>query len=108
MSAAHGEGLDELYEALKPLMPSQAAEEESGGDRGGRKPIPRDRPLRLAIIGQPNAGKSTLINALLDEERMLTGPEAGITRDAIAIDWTLAGPADQAVGYGRASGASRG
>jgi GTP-binding protein len=46
-----------------------------------------DRPLRLAVVGQPNSGKSTLINALIGEERMLTGPEAGITRDAISIDW---------------------
>ena len=49
------------------------------------------RPLRLAIIGQPNAGKSTLVNALLGEERVLTGPEAGITRDAIATDWSFGG-----------------
>jgi GTP-binding protein len=60
---------------------------EEGDDEDEEAPR-RDRPLKLAIVGRPNAGKSTLINALIGEERQLTGPEAGITRDAIAIDWT--------------------
>lgn len=78
ISAEHGEGLDELYDALLPYTEGKSGDE--GEDRG-------DGPLRLAIMGQPNAGKSTLVNALLGEERMLTGPEAGITRDAISTDF---------------------
>jgi predicted GTPase len=60
-----------------------------------------ERPLRVAIVGRPNAGKSTLINQMVGEDRMLTGPEAGITRDSISVDWDLARPAHQAVRYGR-------
>ena len=82
VSAEHGEGLEQIYDALHPYA-DQIAEEE-GEDHG-------DGPLRLAIIGQPNAGKSTLVNALLGEDRMLTGPEAGITRDAISTDFTWQG-----------------
>ena len=87
VSAEHGEGLDELYEALSPHVAkadAQAEEAELAEDD------PK-RPLKLAIIGQPNAGKSTLVNAMLGQERMLTGPEAGITRDAIASDWSYKG-----------------
>jgi GTPase len=80
ISAAHGEGMDDLYEALKSRLPVHGA--QTGEAEG------EDRPIRLAIIGRPNVGKSTLINALVGEERMLTGPEAGITRDAIAMDWS--------------------
>lgn len=82
VSAEHGEGLDGLYEALKPLV--SASEEEKPED---------GKPLKLAIIGQPNAGKSTLVNAMLGEERMLTGPEAGITRDSISSAWSWKGRA---------------
>ena len=85
ISAEHGEGLDDLYEALKPHV--GAAKEETEDSEAA------DRPLKLAIIGQPNAGKSTLVNAMLGEERMLTGPEAGITRDSIVSDWTWKGRA---------------
>lgn len=83
ISAEHGEGLDLIYDALLPYTEEKAGEEE-GEDRG-------DGPLRLAIIGQPNAGKSTLVNTILGEDRMLTGPEAGITRDAISSDFEWRG-----------------
>jgi GTP-binding protein len=81
LSAEHGEGIDELYERLKVHI---GVDDAAAADEA-------DRPLRLAIIGQPNSGKSTLINALLGEERMLTGEEAGITRDAISLDWQWQG-----------------
>ena len=86
ISAEHGEGLESLYDAVAPLMPEPetVSEEET-------EEAELTRPLRLAIIGQPNAGKSTLVNTMLGEERMLTGPEAGITRDAIATDWSWDG-----------------
>jgi GTPase len=80
ISAAHGDGMDDLYEALKLKLPAPG--DEMAGEEAD------SRPMRLAIIGRPNVGKSTLINALVGEERMLTGPEAGITRDAIAMDWS--------------------
>ena len=83
ISAEHGEGLDQLYDALLPYT-EEKREGEEGEDRG-------DGPLRLAIIGQPNAGKSTLVNTILGEDRMLTGPEAGITRDAISTDFEWRG-----------------
>ena len=92
MSAEHGEGLDALYEAIASHVPAPegpAGEEEAEAE--AEEPAEPERPLRLAIIGRPNAGKSTLVNALLGEERMLTGPEAGITRDAIASDWSFQG-----------------
>jgi GTPase len=76
ISAEHGEGLAELYERLAPFSGS--------GDPVASAP---DGALQLAIVGRPNVGKSTLINRLIGEERLLAGPEAGITRDAIAIDW---------------------
>jgi GTP-binding protein len=80
VSAEHGEGLDHLYDAILPYTEEKAV---NSGDDGEDRP---DGPLRLSIIGQPNAGKSTLVNALLGEERMLTGPEAGITRDAVSSE----------------------
>lgn len=81
LSAEHGEGLAELYEALQPLVDAEALE-------GGGEPSPE---LQLAIVGRPNTGKSTLVNHLLGEERLLTGPEAGITRDSISLDWEYDG-----------------
>jgi len=84
-SGAHGIGIDDLYEALKSHVENSAPEADDGEEGDA------DKPIRLAIIGQPNAGKSTLINKLIGEERLLTGPEAGITRDAIAIDWAYEG-----------------
>jgi GTP-binding protein len=80
-SAEHGEGVADLFEALLPHVDrdEEEAEEED--------PDSPDAILKLAIVGRPNAGKSTLINRLLEEDRLITGPEAGITRDSIAIDW---------------------
>jgi GTPase len=91
ISAEHGEGLDYIYDALELYAgpKSYAAEEDESEERFDPDidvPVDVTKPLRLAIIGQPNAGKSTLVNALLKEDRMLTGPEAGITRDAISSD----------------------
>src|SRR5437763_3793352 len=84
ISAQHGEGMGELYERLQPYA---VAPDE---DRGPPE-LPEEKPLQLAIVGRPNVGKSTLVNRLIGEERMLTGPEPGITRDAIAIDWAWHG-----------------
>jgi GTP-binding protein len=86
-SAEHGEGLVDLFEALRPYIdrPEDDLEEEEDPDSP-------DAPLKLAIVGRPNAGKSTLINKLLGQDRLITGPEAGITRDSIAIDWMWEGP----------------
>jgi GTP-binding protein len=85
MSAEHGEGLADLFEALIPHVPEPEEFEEDEDDSP-------DAPLKLAIVGRPNAGKSTLINRMLGEDRLITGPEAGITRDSIAIDWTWNDP----------------
>ena len=83
ISAEHGEGMGELYDALRALMPeppedAEASEADEDEDSS--------RPIRVAIVGRPNAGKSTLINHLVGEERLLTSPEAGTTRDSIAVD----------------------
>jgi len=86
ISAEHGEGMAELYAALAPALAPEPAEAASAEDAP-------EKPLKLAIIGRPNVGKSTLVNRLLGAERMLTGPEAGITRDAIAIPWEWQGRA---------------
>jgi GTP-binding protein len=100
LSAEHGEGLGELFDALLPFFPKEDEEEPfpdpdapegEGAEDGGE--ITPERPLQLAIVGRPNAGKSTLLNALIGEERVLTGPEAGMTRDAITVDWTWGGKA---------------
>ena len=82
ISAEHGEGTVDLFESLRPFIEREAddAEEELDEDDPAR-------PLKLAIVGRPNAGKSTLVNRMLGEERMITGPEAGITRDSISLDW---------------------
>ncbi|MBO0717148.1 MAG: ribosome biogenesis GTPase Der, partial [Rhizobiales bacterium] len=82
ISAEHGEGLAGLYEALRAALPEVIAE----ADHEQPRSAPDESPIRIAIVGRPNTGKSTLINRLLGEERLLTGPEAGITRDAIAVE----------------------
>ncbi len=91
-SAEHGLGLNELYDRIEPLLQrpppaaDQAPDEEAAAEDPGR-----EGPLQLAIIGRPNVGKSTLINRLIGEDRLLTGPEAGITRDSIAVEWEYKG-----------------
>ncbi|CAM5412634.1 GTPase Der OS=Afipia felis OX=1035 GN=der PE=3 SV=1 [Afipia felis] len=86
ISAEHGEGLSDLYDALKELMPEPAPDEVDDDDIDDEGDIDPTRPIRVAVLGRPNAGKSTLINQLLGEERLLTSPEAGTTRDSIAVD----------------------
>ena len=85
VSAEHGEGMGDLFEAMLPHMPEEVEEEPDDEDTF-------DGPLKLAIVGRPNAGKSTLINRMLGQDRLITGPEAGITRDSIAIDWDWPNP----------------
>jgi GTP-binding protein len=91
ISAEHGEGVADLFEALLPYLEREAAdaEPEPETDAEGRP----TGPLKLAIVGRPNAGKSTLVNKILGQDRMITGPEAGITRDSIAIDMEWQGRA---------------
>ncbi len=85
-SAEHGEGMDDLFQALLPHVERDEDEEELDEEDEGS-----DGPLKLAIVGRPNAGKSTLVNRMLGEDRMITGPEAGITRDSISVDWDWQG-----------------
>jgi GTP-binding protein len=80
LSAEHGEGMSELYDALRAACPYDDESDDEDEDDS-------DKPIRIAIVGRPNAGKSTLVNRLIGEDRLLTGPEAGITRDAIPVDW---------------------
>ncbi len=102
LSAEHGEGLNDLYSQLQPISdqfdllakeddtPDVDVSIDEDDDELGAVPVPSNaKPLQVAVVGRPNAGKSTLINQILGEERLLTGPEAGITRDAISlrIDW---------------------
>lgn len=105
ISAEHGEGMADLFEALRPYSEEAAARQAGAGwEREveaeeqlaeaaleGEEEEEERGPLQLAIVGRPNVGKSTLINRLLGEERLLTGPEAGITRDSIAVDWEFEG-----------------
>jgi GTP-binding protein len=89
LSAEHGEGLSDLYDAIRAALPEHTAAPAEDEDEEGAP----DRPIKVAVVGRPNAGKSTLINRLLGEERLLTGPEAGITRDAIAVEYAWKGRA---------------
>jgi GTP-binding protein len=95
LSAEHGEGLSELYDALVEIMPPAARidpDEESEpeplvlGEEEDGSELDLAKPLRIAVLGRPNAGKSTLINHILGQDRLLTGPEPGITRDSIGLD----------------------
>ncbi len=85
ISAEHGDGTSDLYDALAAIMPEPVdeLEDETDAPEAGDA---ETRPIRVAIVGRPNAGKSTVINQLLGEERLLTSPEAGTTRDSIAVD----------------------
>jgi len=80
ISAEHGEGVADLFEAIRPHVEHEHLEADEEVDE-------RNAPLKLAVVGRPNAGKSTLVNKMIGEDRMITGPEAGITRDSISIDW---------------------
>lgn len=91
VSAEHGEGLAELYAALAAIAPRSAFSDEETEEVDIAALPPEQRPVRLAVVGRPNVGKSTLVNRLLGEERMLTGPEPGITRDAIETAWRWKG-----------------
>lgn len=114
LSAEHGEGLAELYQAIVEALNEQGIDPYANEKLDEEKtrevdtgPVEGDleyefvdtdeeqddRPLRLAVVGRPNAGKSTLINFLVDEDRLITGPEAGLTRDSIAVDWEWDGMA---------------
>ncbi|MBC2667245.1 ribosome biogenesis GTPase Der [Novosphingobium flavum] len=90
-SAEHGQGLGDLFEALLPHLDDKQPDPEAEAEESEEDYDPK-AVLKLAIVGRPNAGKSTLINALLKEDRLLTGPEAGITRDSISIDWEWTDP----------------
>jgi GTPase len=110
LSAEHGEGLDELYHVLRPLAEGfeeraeaeapatdvTIAEDSETDNTDATEAAPdwaptEKRPLQVAVIGRPNAGKSTLINQIIGEDRLLTGPEAGITRDSISLPFTWNG-----------------
>ncbi len=95
ISAEHGEGMADLFTALLPHIEREGEEyeEEDEIDPEDEEALNR-APLKLAIVGRPNAGKSTLINSILKDDRLLTGPEAGITRDSISIDWEWTDPAN--------------
>ncbi len=101
ISAEHGEGMEDLLRRLEPVAAefAEAAEAEAGletvddtvDEAGEAAILPPGRPIQIAVVGRPNAGKSTLVNTILGEDRLLTGPEAGITRDAIAVNLDWAG-----------------
>ena len=94
LSAEHGDGMAELYSSLLEALPEQTAAPEDEEAEAPKKfddeedgsELDVTKPLRIAVVGRPNAGKSTLLNQILGENRLLTGPEAGLTRDAIGVD----------------------
>lgn len=104
ISAEHGLGMEDLYHLLDPYFPenekesaAEAEENENFDDLDDLEGLEDyafaqeeddpEKPLKIAIVGRPNVGKSTLLNAIVEDERVMTGPEAGITRDAISVDW---------------------
>lgn len=104
ISAEHGVGMEELYHALTPHFPEEEEEESNEGEEDDnfgnideiegqddfefeQEEDDPEKPIKIAIVGRPNVGKSTLLNAIVNDQRVMTGPEAGITRDAIAVDW---------------------
>lgn len=109
VSAEHGDGMGELYDALQAVLGPRGLPDEDGAEGDGadgadaetgladvaREGVSPDAPppalLQMAVVGRPNVGKSTLVNRLLREDRLLTGPEAGLTRDSIAVDWEFRG-----------------
>ncbi len=96
LSAEHGEGIADLFGGLWPIIGAKADAADAAAELAAEQDDDDEYvrgPLKLAIVGRPNAGKSTLINKLLGEDRLLTGPEAGITRDSIAVDWHWTDPA---------------
>jgi GTP-binding protein len=105
ISAEHGDGMEFIYEMLTPFFPEEKEEEEGSEESDGglgniddlegiedyqfeQEEDDPEKALKIAIVGRPNVGKSTLLNAIVQDHRVMTGPEAGITRDAIAVDWT--------------------
>src|ERR1700721_4737862 len=90
ISAEHGEGMSDLYDALRVLMPEPAEDDEEDDEEIAEEEL-ATRPIRVPVVGRPNSGKSTLINRLLGEERLLTSAEAGTTRDSIAVEITWNG-----------------
>ena len=108
VSAEHGIGMEELYHALLPHFPEEQKESDTADENDyefknldeiegvenfefKQEDDDPEKPLKLAIVGRPNVGKSTLLNSIVEEHRVMTGPEAGITRDAIAVDWDFEG-----------------
>jgi GTP-binding protein len=90
ISAEHGEGLADLYERLEPIL-AAVPQEEAAAEAGPSPEDHPDHPISIAFVGRPNVGKSTLANRLIGEDRMLTGPEAGITRDSVTVGWEYRG-----------------
>lgn len=107
MSAEHGHGLEDLYHLLEPYFPPEPeiSEEETEESEFAKldeiegiedyefqqEEEDPEKPLKIAIVGRPNVGKSTLLNSIVNDQRVMTGPEAGITRDAISVDWSYNG-----------------